>query len=59
MEVTRHNFAAASAFGDATVFTLTWVGKSPAGDTEFKMSCWPEGVEVKVYVSGRLLSEHE
>ena len=58
MEVSRHNFAAASAFGDATVFTLDWVGKSLA-DTAFKMSCQPEGVEVTVYVSGRLLKEHE
>ncbi|MEJ8848475.1 hypothetical protein [Variovorax rhizosphaerae] len=58
MEVSRHNFAAASAFGDATVFTLNWVGKSLA-DTGFKMSCQPEGVGVTVYVSGRLLNEHE
>jgi hypothetical protein len=58
MEVTRHNFELASAFGDQGVITLNWVGKSLA-DTAFKMSCKPEGMELTVYVSGRLLVEHE
>ncbi|MEJ8825743.1 GrlR family regulatory protein [Variovorax humicola] len=58
MEVTRHNFAATSAFGNKSVFTLHWRGKSLA-QTAFKMDCRPEGVDVVVYVSGRMLREHE
>lgn len=54
MEITRHNFSRESAFGSATVFTLTWTG-TESGDSTFRLSCQPKDVQLKLYVTGKLL----
>lgn len=54
MEVTRHNFAVQSAFGDEALFTLEWHGKT-ALDTSFRATCHPPGRDLAVYVFGELL----
>ncbi|MET0541057.1 MAG: GrlR family regulatory protein [Variovorax sp.] len=56
MEVTRHNLAIASAFGAEPQFTLTWRGKSQ-GDSAFRLACEPPGVDITIYVTGRLIKE--
>lgn len=56
MEVTRHNFAVDSAFGSASTFTIAWEGVAQ-GDAAFKMEAHPPGIDVTIYVTGKLLKE--
>ena len=56
MEVTRHNFAFDSAFGSQAIFTLDWRGEA-IGDAAFKLGCQPDGLDITIYVTGRLLKE--
>lgn len=56
MEVTRHNFSRESAFGSAHMFTLTWTGTESENST-FRLSCQPQDVELRLFVTGRLLME--
>ena len=58
MEVTRHNFAVDSAFGQAPVFTIRWSGED-VGDTTFRLEARPEDVDVALYVTGKLLKEFD
>lgn len=54
MEVTWHDFSMESAFGNAALFTLTWVGKALT-DSSFKLACQPEGIDLTIYVTGKML----
>lgn len=55
MEVTRHDFSIKSAFGNTPLFTLTWLGKALT-DSTFKLACQPEGKQLTIYVTGKLLA---
>lgn len=54
MEVTRHNFAVASALGSQSLFTLKWRG-CVGDDSGFSLECLPPASDVTVYVTGTLL----
>jgi hypothetical protein len=54
MEVTRHNFAVESAFGEQSLFTLQWEGEA-LNETSFKAICQPPGGQLTLYVRGRML----
>jgi hypothetical protein len=54
MEVTRHNFATSSPFGNQALFTLKWRG-FVAEDSSFQLEHQLASASSTVYVAGQLL----